>query len=83
MKEQRVRVRVRLKEGILDPESEVIFQQLHSMEFSSLQSLEKEKSFILGFQVETESEAIDLARKAAQQLLSNVVMESFEVESLT
>ena len=83
MKEQRVRVRVRLKEGILDPESEVIFQQLHSMEFSSLQTLEKEKSFILGFQVETESEAIDLARKAAQQLLSNVVMESFEVESLT
>jgi phosphoribosylformylglycinamidine synthase len=82
MKDFKLRVRVRFKEGILDPQSEVIFQKLKQMEFEALQFVECEKSFLLGLKAEDESEATDLARQMAQQLLANVVMEIFEVEIL-
>jgi len=83
MKDHRVRVRVRFKDGILDPQAEVIYRQIHQMEFSSVESVTCEKSFVLVIQAESEAKALDISREVAQKLLVNVVMESFEVEAIS
>lgn len=80
MKKFKVKVRVRLKEGILDPQSEAILRALHSLEFKSVESVSLEKSFDLEISSETEGQALELARTAAQRLLANLVMEDFDVE---
>lgn len=82
MKTYSVQVRVRLKEGILDPQAEAILEGLKRLEFSSIKSLRCEKLFVLEIESETSGQAVEQARKMAHQLLANLVMEDFEVECL-
>jgi phosphoribosylformylglycinamidine synthase subunit PurS len=78
-----VRVQVKFKEGILDPQSEAIRQALESLEFSNIQKVECEKSFVIHLKASDKNEAISQGRKMAQELLANLVMENFEVELVT
>lgn len=79
-KDYAVRVHIRLKEGILDPQAEAIKKALQQLEFSGVQKVDCEKSFLIRTQAESEGEAIESGRKMAQELLANLVMENFEVE---
>ncbi len=80
MKKFLVRVRVRFKEGILDPQAEAIFSALQKLEFKAIESVNCEKAFLLNILAEDEGQAIQTARQASMKLLTNVVMENFEVE---
>lgn len=77
-----VRVRVGFKEGILDPQADATFAALHKLNFESLKNVRVEKAFVLDIEAKDEASAIEIAREAAQKLLANLVMESFEVELL-
>ncbi len=80
MKSYRLRVHVKYKEGILDPQAEAITHALESLEFKGIEKLECEKSFLIQLKAESEADAISQGRKMAQDLLANLVMENFEVE---
>lgn len=83
MKKFHLKVRVRLKDGILDPEAIAISRALERLEFSSIKKLKTEKIFHLEIESESESHALDQAREAASKLLANVVMENFDVEAIS
>ena len=73
-------VRLRLKEGTLDPEAEVIQKALEKLGFTGIRELRQEKSFLIRVDAETQDAALQSGRQMAQKLLANLVMEDFEVE---
>ena len=75
-----LKLRVRLKEGILDPEAQAIESALHRLGFSGLRRLQQEKTFLLEIEADSEGSAKEQARKMANDLLANLVMEDFEIE---
>ncbi len=82
MKTFQLKVRVRYKDGILDPQAEAIFTALQKLEFRTVERVECDKLFMISLKAEDEAHAISLGRDMAQKLLSSVVMENFEVEVL-
>lgn len=80
MKDFTVQIRVRFKEGILDPQSEAIQSALQKLEFKSVDSVQCEKVFMINLKAEDDTQALQIGRQMAHQLLANVVMENFEVE---
>lgn len=80
MKDYQLRIRVHLKEGILDPEAQSVFKALHQLGFDEVKKVSLEKVFQLETQAKDEAEAKVRAAEMAKKLLTNVVMENFEVE---
>lgn len=80
MKTFEIQVRVRFKEGILDPQAESIFKALQKLQFSAVKDLRCERLFVVKVEAEDSSQALEMGREMARKLLANVVMESFEVE---
>jgi phosphoribosylformylglycinamidine synthase PurS subunit len=76
----RVQVRIRYKEGILDPQSQAIESALQKLQFKTVEQVECDKIFMITLKAENEGAALQLGRQMANQLLANVVMENFEVE---
>jgi len=79
MKTMTVEIRVRFKDGILDPQAEAITTSLKRLDFKGVESIRVEKLFVAKVNAETESQAIGMGREMANKLLANVVMENFEV----
>jgi len=75
-----LQIRVRFKEGILDPQSEAITTALKRLEFKTIESIQLEKVFVIRVSAESDSQALQMGREMANKLLANVVMENFEVE---
>lgn len=80
MKSFDLQIRVRFKEGILDPQSEAITTALKRLEFKTIESIQLEKVFVIRVSAESDSQALQMGREMANKLLANVVMENFEVE---
>lgn len=80
MKDFQIQIRVRYKDGILDPQAEAIFSALKKLQFKAVERVECDKVFQIQLKAEDESQAVNLGRQMANQLLANVVMENFEVE---
>jgi phosphoribosylformylglycinamidine synthase PurS subunit len=74
----RVIVLVRPKPGILDPQGEVIARSLSGLDLP-VGSVRAGKVFDLEIGVEDAGEARRVATTAAEQLLANDLIESFEV----
>lgn len=83
MKTFHLDIRVRLKEGILDPQAEAVTTALKRLDFKGIEKLRVEKIFSVDLKAESESQAVSMAREMANKLLANVVMENFEVEVRT
>ncbi|MBN8555560.1 MAG: phosphoribosylformylglycinamidine synthase subunit PurS [Deltaproteobacteria bacterium] len=80
MKNFQIQIRVRFKEGILDPQSQAIEAALQKLQFKSVEKVACDKLFMIDLKAEDEGQAVQLGRQMANQLLANVVMENFEVE---
>ena len=80
MKHFEVRIRVKFKDGILDPQSEAILTGLKRLNFKSVEAVECDKLYVVKLLAEDESQAREQGKQMASQLLANVVMENFEVE---
>ena len=82
MAQNRIEIRVRFKEGILDPQAEAIASALSRLKFHQVKNLSVEKSFVVTVEAKSEGEALELGHKMARDLLANIVMEDFDVRSL-
>jgi phosphoribosylformylglycinamidine synthase subunit PurS len=75
----RANVIVRLKEAVHDPQGETIGNVLRQLEYGSVTGVRQGKFFELAIEAETRGDAERLAREIAARVLSNPVLEVFEV----
>ncbi|MGH9318634.1 MAG: phosphoribosylformylglycinamidine synthase subunit PurS [Vicinamibacteria bacterium] len=71
---------VRLKEAVHDPQGETIGSVLKQLEYRNVAAVRQGKFFELTLEVSSREEALRLAREIASRVLSNPVLEVFEVE---
>ncbi len=70
---------VQSRKNILNPESKAILEGVHVLGYGSIQSLNAGKRFVLKVEAENLLEAEQQARKLAETVLSNPVIEDFEL----
>ena len=77
----KVAIKVRLKNGILDPQGKTVQQALEHLGYEHLSNVRVGKliEFELGSSV-TEEQAEKMANEMSERLLANPVMEVFDVE---
>ncbi len=73
-------VRVFLKEGVLDPQGKAIGDALHRLGYGEVTEVRAGKIFRLEMDGSDPAVALGAARKLADQLLANPVIEDFAVE---
>ncbi len=73
-------VRVFLKEGVLDPQGKAINDALHRLGYGQVTGVRAGKIFRLEMETKGAEAALGAARKLADQLLANPVIEDFTVE---
>jgi phosphoribosylformylglycinamidine synthase len=78
-----VKVEVRLKAGVHDPQGETIKHALANLGHSGIKSISTGKVFKIVLEAETADLAIQAARIYADKLLANPVIEEFWVESIS
>ena len=71
---------VKLKSAVHDPQGETIGHALAGLGFDKVTSVRQGKFFELTLDVESKEEAETIAREIAQRVLSNPVLEVFDVE---
>ena len=78
----KVIVNISLKEGVLDPEGQVIKTSLSNLGFENLNDVRTGKQIILDFEKLEENEAVLKAKKMCEDLLVNTVIEKYKINIL-
>ena len=76
----RVRVFVTLKPSVFDPQGTTVAEALHTLGYGSVSSVRQGKYFELDVDAPSADQARQVAAGAADQLLSNPVIESYRIE---
>ncbi len=76
----KVRVAVSLKDGVLDPQGKAINHALHVLEFPEVQGVRVGKIIELEVDESDPEYVVQRARRMAESLLANQVIEDFTVE---
>lgn len=76
----KARVLVKLKDAVHDPQGETIGNALAGLDYTKVASVRQGKFFDLELDAGSRDEAEALAREIAERVLSNPVLEVFEVE---
>lgn len=74
-----VQIKVMPLKDLLDPQGKAVMNGLHQLGIHNIQDVRVGKHITLSVEAANESDALALAKQAAQQLLANPVMEFFEV----
>ncbi|GAA3225666.1 phosphoribosylformylglycinamidine synthase subunit PurS [Actinocorallia longicatena] len=77
----RVVVDVMLKPEILDPQGQAIVRKLPQLGFEGVTAVRQGKRFEIEVDGPADEAALEKARKIAETLLANTVIESFEVHA--
>jgi phosphoribosylformylglycinamidine synthase subunit PurS len=77
------RVFVRFKSGVLDPQAEAISTTISHMGFNAVKSFTMGKFFDITLQESNEQEAKKTLQDLSEKLLSNPVIEDFELIKIT
>ena len=75
----KVRVDVMLKNGVLDPQGKAIGHALGNLGFKGVRDVRAGKVLILDLAEIDREAALEAARKMAEKLLANLVIEDFKV----
>ncbi len=75
-----VAINVHLKKGVLDPQGKAVHHALETLGFKNVNGVRVGKQILLDIDTEDEEKAIALAKKAADELLANPVIENYEIE---
>jgi len=75
----KIRVEVRFKEGVLDPQGETIKNALVNLGYTGVSAVSTAKLFILELAADTEDQALQRAEEMAAKLLANPVIERYSV----
>lgn len=73
-----VQIKVMPLKDLLDPQGKAVMNGLHQLGIHNIQDVRVGKHITLSVEAANESDALTLAKQAAQQLLANPVMEFFE-----
>ena len=76
----KIAVNVHLKKGVLDPQGKAVLHALHTLGFSDVENVRVGKQILLDIDTEDKEKAINEAKKMADELLANPVIENYEIE---
>ncbi len=76
----KVLVNVHLKNGVLDPQGKAVFHALDTLGFNDIKDVRIGKQIVLDIDTDNKEEAIEIAKKAADELLANPVIENYTIE---
>ena len=76
----KVKVKVVLKEGILDPQGKAVLHAIKDLKFEGVNDVRIGKYIELTFNGLTRSSVEDETKEICQKLLANPVMENFDFE---
>lgn len=80
----KARVIVKLKEGVLDPQGQTIQRSLHKLGHTQVVEVRQGKYFEIEFNgIQQAGRIRDLTEKIARDVLSNPIIESFEIEEIS
>lgn len=80
----KAKVIVKLKEGVLDPQGETIRRALSKMGYSDVQKVRQGKYFELEIEEgAAASEVRSRLEKVAREVLSNPIIECYEIEDVS
>ncbi len=75
----KVEVRIKLKQGVADPEGENTMKALKLLGFSSVNSVKTVKTFIIDLSEEDENRARAGVEEMCEKLLANPVIHEYEI----
>ena len=75
-----VAVNVHLKKGVLDPQGKAVLHALETLGFNDVKNVRVGKQILLDIDTEDKEKAIEEAKKMADELLANPVIENYEIE---
>jgi phosphoribosylformylglycinamidine synthase len=75
----KVRVDVMPKEGVLDPQGKAIGHALESLGFKGIGDVRAGKVIMLNIDEKNPEKAEDVAKKMAEKLLANLVIEDYRI----
>ena len=78
----KARVVVKLKEGVLDPQGKTIHQALAKMGMAEVSRVRQGKFFEIEFEGVGKAEALRRSEEIARKVLSNPIIENFEIEEV-
>ena len=82
MTTMKAKVIVRLKAGVLDPQGQAIEQVLRMMGHSEIKTVRQGKYFELDLATPDSETGRQITESVAREVLSNPVIESFEVQEI-
>ena len=76
----KARIRITLKDGVLDPQGKAIGDALHSLGFAGVHEVRQGKYIELDLAETNEASARDQIERACRELLANTVIENYSYE---
>jgi len=76
----KARVKVTLKEGVLDPQGKAIHQALGSLGFAGIDQVRQGKYIEIDLDETDTTKAKALVEKMCEKLLANMVIENYAIE---
>ena len=76
----KIAVNVHLKKGVLDPQGKAVHHALETLGFKDVKDVRVGKQILLEIDTEDKEKAIEEAKKMADELLANPVIENYEIE---
>jgi len=75
-----IAINVHLKKGVLDPQGKAVYNALNALGFNNIIDARVGKQVLLNIDTDNKEKAIEIANKAAKELLANPVIENYEIE---
>ena len=75
----KIYVKIMPKEGVLDPQGKAIENSLKQLGFTDVQEARQGKIVELNLDIKNEEDALAIAREMSERLLTNMVIEDFEI----
>ncbi len=80
MKKYLGKIRIQLRQNILDVQGKAVEQALHAIEFPMMTNVRIGKYVELNVEAENEEKAFDLIDDASKKLIANPIIEDYEIE---
>ena len=75
-----IAINVHLKKGVLDPQGKAVYNALNALKVNNITDARVGKQILLNIDTNNKEEAVEIANKAAKELLANPVIENYEIE---
>ncbi len=74
------KIRIKLKEGILDVQGKAVEHALHAIEFPMMSEVKIGKYAELNVDADSKDKAYELVKSASDKLIANPIIEEYDIE---